>query len=84
MQRRHFIAGAAAMPLAPAVHPRPKLPTASAPFKLGYGPSPGQFAALAGDDYIDQIAFAHDQGFTAWEDNTLARREPELQEQVSF
>ena len=70
------------MPLAPAVHLRPKLPTASAPFKLGYGPSPGQFAALAGDDYIDQIAFAHDQGFTAWEDNTLARREPELQEQV--
>jgi len=51
-------------------------------FKLKYGPSPGQFRHHAGDDYLDQIQFAADQGFTGWEDNGLARRDPKLQEAV--
>ncbi|MFK7789934.1 MAG: hydroxypyruvate isomerase family protein [Phycisphaeraceae bacterium] len=51
-------------------------------FKLKYGPSPGQFKAHAGDDYLDQIQFAADQGFTGWEDNGLPRRDAKLQEAV--
>jgi hydroxypyruvate isomerase len=51
-------------------------------FKLKYGPSPGQFETHAGDDYLDQIQFAADQGFTGWEDNGLPRRDPKLQEAV--
>lgn len=51
-------------------------------FKLKYGPSPGQFKHHAGDDILDQIQFAADQGFTGWEDNGLARRDPKLQEAV--
>ncbi|MEM1353769.1 MAG: TIM barrel protein [Planctomycetota bacterium] len=51
-------------------------------FKLKYGPSPGQFKHHAGDDYLDQIQFAADQGFRGWEDNGLARRDPALQEAI--
>lgn len=51
-------------------------------FKLKYGPSPGQFKHHAGNDYLDQIQFAADQGFRAWEDNGLMRQSPEMQEKV--
>lgn len=51
-------------------------------FKLKYGPHPGQFKAHAGGDILDQIQFSADQGFTGWEDNGLARRDPKLQEAV--
>ncbi|MGB0766093.1 MAG: hydroxypyruvate isomerase family protein [Phycisphaeraceae bacterium] len=51
-------------------------------FKLKYAPSPGQFKHHAGDDYLDQIQFAADQGFRGWEDNGLPRRDPKLQEAV--
>jgi hydroxypyruvate isomerase len=40
------------------------------------------FRASAGNDVIDQIRFAHDQGFTAWEHNGLASESPEMQERV--
>lgn len=51
-------------------------------FKLRYGPHPGTFKASAGDDLLDQIKFAADQGFTGWEDNGLPGRTPELQEKI--
>lgn len=51
-------------------------------FKLRYGPHPGTFKASAGDDVIDQIKFAADQGFTGWEDNGLPGRPPEMQEKI--
>ncbi|MEO0475962.1 MAG: TIM barrel protein, partial [Planctomycetota bacterium] len=51
-------------------------------FKLKYGPSPGQFKNHAGNDYLDQIQFAADQGFTGWEDNGLPRQSPEMQEKI--
>jgi hypothetical protein len=40
------------------------------------------FRASAGNDVIDQIKFAHDQGFTAWEHNSLAGEPPQMQETV--
>ena len=52
------------------------------PFKLRFAPHQRMFQAHAGKDILDQIKFAHDQGFTAWEDNGLPGRPPELQEQI--
>lgn len=51
-------------------------------FGLGYAPHPGTFKALAGDSIIDQIKFAADQGFTAWEDNGMKNRSPKEQEAI--
>ena len=34
------------------------------------------FKASAGDNVIDQIKFAADQGFTGWEDNGLPGSRP--------
>lgn len=51
-------------------------------FKLKYGPSPGQFKAHAGEDILDQIQFAADEGFRGWEDNGLPGRPAALQEAV--
>jgi hydroxypyruvate isomerase len=54
----------------------------SGKFQMKYGPHPGLFESSAGKDYIDQIKFAADQGFTAWEDNGLKGQSPEMQEKV--
>jgi hydroxypyruvate isomerase len=40
------------------------------------------FKASAGDDVIDQIKFAADQGFTGWEDNGMPGQPPEMQERI--
>jgi len=50
-------------------------------FRLGYAPHPGMFKASAGDNVIDQIKFAADQGFTAWEDNGMMSR-PEAEQEA--
>jgi hydroxypyruvate isomerase len=54
----------------------------AAKFKLKYGPHPGMYKHSAGEDILDQIQFAADQGFTAWEDNRAMGRETALQEQI--
>jgi hydroxypyruvate isomerase len=51
-------------------------------FKLRYAPHPGMFKASAGDQVIDQIKFAADQGFTGWEDNGLPGQPPAMQEKI--
>jgi hydroxypyruvate isomerase len=56
--------------------------TATPRFKLGYAPHPGTFKAHAGDNLIDQIKFAADQGFSAWEDNGMAGRPADQQEAI--
>ncbi len=53
-----------------------------AKFNLKYGPHFGMFKNSAGDDLIDQIKFMADQGFTAFEDNGLMNRTPEIQTQI--
>jgi hydroxypyruvate isomerase len=40
------------------------------------------FKNLAGSSVIDQIRFASDQGFTAWEDNGMPGRPPAEQEKI--
>jgi hydroxypyruvate isomerase len=51
-------------------------------FQLHYAPHPGMFKHHAGEDLVDQIRFAADQGFTAWEDNGMKGRDPALQEKI--
>lgn len=90
MKRREFLAtsaaAAAALTATTAVvadnHGDKPKADAGGKFKLKYGPSPGQFKAHAGNDYLDQIQFAADQGFTGWEDNGLSRQKPEMQEKI--
>jgi hydroxypyruvate isomerase len=52
------------------------------PFHLNYGTHDGMFRSSAGDNFIDQIKFAYDQGFRAIEDNGMAGRPPEQQQQI--
>lgn len=50
-------------------------------FPLKFAPHPWMFKHHAGEDLLDQIRWAHDQGFTAWEDNGMPGREANTQVQ---
>ena len=83
INRRSFISRAAVLTGAGIFGAHAQETSGQAPkFKLRYGPHPGTFKASAGDDLLDQIKFAADQGFTGWEDNGLPSRTPELQEKI--
>ena len=56
--------------------------SSSSPFKLRYAPHFGMFKNHAGDDPVDQLKFMADEGFTALEDNWMARRPPAEQERI--
>ena len=77
MQRRDFLmAGSAPLVGALATSAAAQLADpASAPgkrsFTLKYAPHFGMFRHSAGDSLTDQLRFAADQGFTAWEDNGM-------------
>ncbi len=51
-------------------------------FKMAFAPHLGMFRHHAGADPIDQIKFMADQGFTAFEDNNLKRKEKSLQDKI--
>ncbi|MBB4077866.1 hydroxypyruvate isomerase [Lewinella aquimaris] len=51
-------------------------------FTLKFAPHDGMFKAVAGEDVLDQIRWAADMGFTAWEDNQMPRREVSQQEKI--
>ncbi|MFW6162149.1 MAG: hydroxypyruvate isomerase family protein [Planctomycetota bacterium] len=51
-------------------------------FKMKYAPHFNMFRHSAGRDPIDQLKFAADQGFHAWEDNGMGRKKPELQSKI--
>lgn len=51
-------------------------------FKMKYAPHDGMFKNHAGDDFLDQIRFMHDQGFTAIEDNGMSGREKDQQQKI--
>ena len=53
------------------------------PFNLKYAPHFGMFKHHAGDDLIDQLKFAADEGFTAWEDNGMTSRDVAVQEKIA-
>ena len=54
----------------------------SGPFQLNYAPHFGMFSNYAGGDLVDQLSFAADEGFRAWEDNGMRGKPVELQERL--
>jgi hydroxypyruvate isomerase len=84
MNRRTFVSSALAATGAVLLAGPARLAAQStAPrFKLGYGPHPGTFKTHAPGGILDEIKFAADQGFTAWEDNGMGRRSPAEQEAI--
>ncbi|MAC19882.1 MAG: xylose isomerase [Phycisphaerae bacterium] len=52
------------------------------PFKLKYAPHFGMFNAVSGDDQLDQLRYAREQGFTAWEDNGMPGRSDADQKKI--
>lgn len=86
MQRRDFlknsvVAGSAALFAGTAAQAAEK--NKPKPFQLKYGPHFGMFKNAAGNDPLDQLKFAADQGFTAWEDNGMKKKPKELQQQIA-
>jgi hydroxypyruvate isomerase len=75
--RRTVLAGATAMPL---VASSARGQSNAARFSLHFAPHEGSFASRG--SRLEQIAFAADQGFTAWEDNEAAGRT--VDEQVAM
>ncbi len=72
VSRRTVMAGAAAATLATGVGAAQRPPSNAARFSLKFAPHEGSFASRGGR--IEQIAYAADQGFTAWEDNEAGLR----------
>lgn len=52
------------------------------PFTLRYAPHFGMFKESAPGGLLDELRFAHDQGFRAWEDNGMSARSIEEQEAI--
>lgn len=86
MNRRHFIKDSVAAAVATGLVLNSATAASHAgkakPFKLKYAPHQNHFKLHAGDDVIDQIKFAHDQGFRAWEDNRMPSRSVPEQEKI--
>ena len=91
MHRREFVKGAAAaaaLTMVPEAVARaasvsaPK-PSAPQPFKLRYAFDAGQFSNHAPGGVVDELKFAHDQGFTAMEDNRMKGRPVAQQEAIA-
>jgi len=82
LSRRTLLAAGAAATVAPAaLASSPQRTSNAARFSLGFAPHEGSFASRGG--LIEQIAFAADQGFTAWEDNEARSRPIAQQEQMA-
>jgi hydroxypyruvate isomerase len=58
------------------------MPEPGQPFHLDYATHDGMFRNSTGDNFIDQIKFAYDQGFRSIEDNGMVKRPPEQQQQI--
>lgn len=86
MNRRHFLAAGAAAMGSSTVMANSSLqdPTqrTAAPFRLRYAPHFGMFRHHAAE-LEDQLQFAADEGFTAWEDNGMPGREVAVQERLA-
>ncbi|MBI1344394.1 MAG: TIM barrel protein [Terrimonas sp.] len=57
-------------------------PAASNPFHLNYAIHDGMFKQQAGDDFLDQIRWAYDQGFRSIEDNGMMSRPAAQQKKI--
>ena len=86
MNRRTFLHNTLATAALVAAGTRPaaaqSAPSPARAFTMKFGPHHGHFEAAAGKNILDQIRFAHDAGFRAWEDNGLPGREVQVQEEM--
>lgn len=89
MQRRKFIrhsflSGAAALTASQsfALEKNSGILTESNPFHLDYAFHDGMFKHHGGDDFLDQIRWAYDQGFRSIEDNGMMGRPVEQQKKI--
>jgi hydroxypyruvate isomerase len=85
MNRRSFLVAAAGAPAAalatsPATSSRTR--RAGEPFRLRYAPHFGMFENHA-KEFEDQLQFAADEGFRAWEDNGMAGRDEATQTKLA-
>jgi len=87
MIRRNFIkqglTGAALLATQPAFPFTTLSTNFNEPFNMKFSPDFGLFADVAGSDPLDQIRWAYDQGFRAWESTSLKRRSAQEQEDIS-
>lgn len=88
MQRRKFLSGTALAGAslltgtAALATGSSKETVAEKPFNLDYAPHAGMFRNSAGDDFLEQIRFMHDQGFRSIEDNGMMGRDTAMQTRI--
>ena len=83
MNRRDFVAAGALAGTALVSSSATAQTTSKHNFQLKYAPHFGFFENNAGKDKLAQLSYAADQGFTAWEDNSMKKHPVELQEQIA-
>lgn len=88
MTRRDILQAAALLAGAPAFAAAHRfenlMPNANtSKFSMHFAPHFGMFQNSAGPDLVDQLKFAADQGFTAWEDNGMKHRSVQDQERIA-
>src|SRR5690348_15507146 len=84
LSRRDVLKGAAALGVGIAITEAKAMEsTPSAKFKMKFAPHFGMFANSAGNDFVDQLKFAADEGFSAWEDNEMGTRSVADQERIA-
>lgn len=86
MHRRDFLitstSAAVTLAASPAAAQDPSTQQGRRLFRLKYAPHFGMFDNHA-PDMLDQLQFAADEGFTAWEDNGMPGRSTEEQEKIA-
>jgi hydroxypyruvate isomerase len=81
--RNSFLTGAAAVTAGQSfAEKKEQAPYAGTKFNLDYAFHDGMFKNNAGEDFLDQIKWAHDQGFTAIEDNGMMARPVDQQKKI--
>jgi len=85
LSRRNFIGSAAITAAAVSLGTSATKASAqsnTAKFKMKYAPHFGMFEKHAGKDFLDQLQFMADEGFTAMEDNGMMGRDVETQKKI--
>lgn len=85
MKRRTFIASsvwAAGAVAGNKLQGKSFSPSLAPKFTMKFAPHTGMFQNHAGKEPLDEIQFMSDQGFIAFEDNYLKRREPAMQDKI--
>ena len=84
MERRTFLVNATAAGAGLALRKagQEESPGTRPEFRMKYAPHFGMFENHAGKDHLDQLQFAADQGFRAFEDNGMKRRSRADQERI--